>query len=134
MRVASSGSARDHEWPASQMGDGHPARGPGIHMSNAPSARKRVVITTFGSLGDLHPALALALELKARGHTPVLATSEAYRSRTEALDIEFSPVRPDLPTLDDPHTAGTIARSLDVKRGGEYLLRQVLLPAVRDAY
>lgn len=107
---------------------------PGINMSNAPSARKRVVLTTFGSLGDLHPALALALELKARGHTPVLATSEAYRSRAEALDIEFFPVRPDLPVLDDPHTAGIIARSLDVKHGAEYLLRNLLLPTVRAAY
>ena len=29
---------------------------------------QKIVIATIGSLGDLHPAMALALELKARGH------------------------------------------------------------------
>lgn len=36
---------------------------------------KRIVIATIGSLGDLHPAMALALELQARGHQIILATS-----------------------------------------------------------
>src|SRR5918997_6524408 len=40
---------------------------------------KRVVITTFGSFGDLNPYLGLALGLKARGHDPVIATAEYYR-------------------------------------------------------
>ena len=31
---------------------------------------RRVVLLTFGSLGDLHPYIALALELRARGHRP----------------------------------------------------------------
>jgi UDP:flavonoid glycosyltransferase YjiC (YdhE family) len=29
---------------------------------------KKIVIATIGSFGDLHPAMALALEQKARGH------------------------------------------------------------------
>ena len=39
----------------------------------------RIVLTTFGSLGDLHPYLAIALELKRRGHRPVIATSGVHR-------------------------------------------------------
>ena len=53
-----------------------------------PGRRKaRVALTTFGSLGDLHPYLALALALKARGHEPVVATSEQYRPKAEALGL-----------------------------------------------
>ena len=34
------------------------------------SAMARIVLATFGSLGDLHPVLALAFELRRRGHAP----------------------------------------------------------------
>ena len=39
----------------------------------------RIVLNTFGSFGDIHPYMALALELQARGHVPVVATSNVYR-------------------------------------------------------
>jgi len=41
---------------------------------------KRIVLTTHGTLGDLHPNLDLAVELQKRGHRAVIATSEYYRS------------------------------------------------------
>jgi len=44
---------------------------------------KRVVIATFGSFGDVNPYVGLALGLKQRGHRPVLATAEFYRSYIE---------------------------------------------------
>jgi UDP:flavonoid glycosyltransferase YjiC (YdhE family) len=39
---------------------------------------KRIVFCTFGSLGDIHPILALAREMKRRGHSPVSATSPVF--------------------------------------------------------
>ena len=36
----------------------------------------RIVLTTWGSLGDLHQMIALSLELRDRGHDIVLATTE----------------------------------------------------------
>ncbi len=56
---------------------------------------RRIVLTTFGSLGDLHPFLALGLGLRDRGHEPIIATSECYRAKVEALGLGFRPVRPD---------------------------------------
>jgi UDP:flavonoid glycosyltransferase YjiC (YdhE family) len=41
--------------------------------------KKQIVLTTFGSLGDLHPYIAIALGLKGRGHEAVIATSGFYR-------------------------------------------------------
>jgi len=41
--------------------------------------KKRVVLTTFSSLGDLHPYIAVALGLQGRGHEAVIATSGYYR-------------------------------------------------------
>jgi rhamnosyltransferase subunit B len=91
---------------------------------------KRVVITTFGSFGDLNPYVGLALGLKTRGHHPVIATAEFYRRFVEGEEIEFSPVRPDL----DPHNGEVIRQVMDPKRGTEYLMRELLFPHLRESY
>src|SRR6185369_12176718 len=57
--------------------------------------RKRVVLTTIGSLGDLHPYIALALEMRKRYIEPIIATSNTYRERVESLNIEFRQIRPE---------------------------------------
>jgi hypothetical protein len=51
----------------------NPAHRPAL--STAKKGR-RIVLTTFGSPGDFHPYVAVALGLKARGHKAVLATGE----------------------------------------------------------
>ena len=58
---------------------GVPAARPGEGLSMA-----TVVFHALGSLGDLNPQLALALELKRRGHHCRFATSAHYRRRIEA--------------------------------------------------
>ena len=40
----------------------------------------RIIINTFGSFGDIHPYMAIALELQRRGHVPVIATMEELRA------------------------------------------------------
>ena len=55
---------------------------------------KHVVIATIGSLGDLHPCLALALELERRGHRVTIASTEFYRDKVEELGIAFHRMRP----------------------------------------
>lgn len=96
--------------------------------------RHRVVMTTIGSLGDLHPYIALALEMKKRYVEPVIATSETYRQRIESLDIEFRPVRPEWPEPETPEYLKMMAGVIDPNRGAEYLFKGMLVPAVRDMY
>ena len=43
--------------------------------------RRRVVMATMGSHGDLHPYIALALEMKKRYVDPVIATGNVYLTR-----------------------------------------------------
>src|SRR5947207_2194179 len=77
----------------------------------------RIVISTFGSFGDIHPYVAIAVELKARGHTPVIATSQVYREKLEALRIDFHPVRPPMPSPDDPDEVGRVVEEvMDARR------------------
>jgi rhamnosyltransferase subunit B len=93
-------------------------------------AKRRIVLCTLGSLGDLHPVMGLALGLQSRGHDVVLATSEFYREKIAAAGLEFSPLRP-LAAPDDPQM---LRRVLDSRKGPEYLIRTLLLPHVGDMY
>jgi rhamnosyltransferase subunit B len=54
----------------------------------------RIVFATRGSLGDLHPYLAIAKELRNRGHSPVIVTSDNFRDKIEGDGIEFAACRP----------------------------------------
>ncbi len=95
-------------------------------------AGKRIVLTTFGSFGDVHPYIAVGLELKARGHKAVIATSPLYRDKIEATGLGFHPVRPELrPPQEDPEL---VAKIMDVKKGSEFLFKELLIPHLRDGY
>jgi len=95
---------------------------------------KRIVLSTFGSFGDVHPYIAIALELKARGHHPLIATSEVYREKMDAVGIDFHPVRPDMPSYDQPEVlADLVGRAMDPKTGGE-VVADMVVPYLRDIY
>jgi rhamnosyltransferase subunit B len=96
---------------------------------------KKIVISTIGSFGDLHPYIAIALELKRRGHRPVLATSEIYREKTDALGLELHPVPPDLPSYNRPEElARMVADLVDRKKGSERVFQQFVNPHLRGMY
>ncbi|HYX43119.1 MAG TPA: nucleotide disphospho-sugar-binding domain-containing protein, partial [Pyrinomonadaceae bacterium] len=96
---------------------------------------KRIVISTFGSFGDIHPYIAIALELRARGHEPVFATSESYREKMDALGLELRPLRPVMPSPDQPDEIGRMVEQLMGQRDGtENIFKQILMPHIRDTY
>lgn len=45
----------------------------------------RIVVTTLGTLGDLYPMIAIALELRQIGHDVVFVTHQVYQSKIEAF-------------------------------------------------
>ncbi|HEX8397518.1 MAG TPA: glycosyltransferase [Pyrinomonadaceae bacterium] len=90
----------------------------------------RIVMAAFGSLGDLHPFIALALELRERGHQVSFATLEYYREKLETLGFEFHPTRPNV----SPDDAELAADLMDAKKGTEMLLREFLLPTLPESY
>jgi rhamnosyltransferase subunit B len=91
----------------------------------------RIVVTSIGSLGDLHPQIAIALELRQRGHDIIFATHQTYQAKIEALGLEFHPLRPDLPGNDEPQA---MAKMMDLKTGAEYIIRKWVMPNLHDTY
>jgi rhamnosyltransferase subunit B len=99
-------------------------------------AGEKIVLANFGSFGDVHPLIAVALALQARGTVPVIATLEDYRDKIESEGIVFAPVRPamaDVTAATGLDMAGVVAGMV---KGGDagFLIRDVVLPQLEGAY
>jgi rhamnosyltransferase subunit B len=65
---------------------------------------EKILIVAGGSLGDLHPFVALAHALEAVGFAPVITTSDYYRDYIISENLAFTPIRPDLSVM-ERHTS-----------------------------
>ena len=90
----------------------------------------RIVLSNIGTFGDINPLIAIALELKRRGHVPVMAVPAVFGPKIIPLGIEFHPVRPDI----DPENTLMAEMVYDVRKGTERGLREFLFPALRQTY
>jgi UDP:flavonoid glycosyltransferase YjiC (YdhE family) len=89
-----------------------------------------ILLATTGSLGDLHPYLALGVGLKNRGHAVAVGTAECYRGRVEGLGLEFRPIGPHI----SPEDPEVIKLVIDQKNGPENIFRKLIMPHVRQTY
>ena len=89
----------------------------------------RIVFASLGSLGDLHPLLALARGAEARGHSCVIALSQPLIAYTEGLGFECRRIRPDLePTVD------LVTHLSHPYFGPERLFSEHVFPACGETY
>lgn len=92
----------------------------------------RILLATLGSLGDLHPYIAVGRALAARGQHVRLATSIDYRARVEAAGIEFAPLTPSIAELGAPEQVAR--RFFDPWRGPQRLIQAMVTAPLRRAY
>jgi UDP:flavonoid glycosyltransferase YjiC (YdhE family) len=90
----------------------------------------RIVLSNIGTFGDINPLIAIALELKRRGHVPVMAVPAVFEPKIVPLGLEFHAVRPDI----DPGNKLLVEMVYDVKKGTETGLREFLFPVLRQTY
>ena len=94
---------------------------------------KRIVITCWGSHGDLFPYIGLAIALKRHGHLPLLATNASYRAEVEREGIEFAQVGPSIDT-DAPNARELYERVMDPVKGSEVLIKELLMPKLDESF
>lgn len=70
----------------------------------------------------MHPLLALALELGARGHRAIVATHAVYRDKIESAGLEFRALRPDF----DPGDIELNRQTMHPWRGSEAIIKGLL--------
>jgi UDP:flavonoid glycosyltransferase YjiC (YdhE family) len=90
----------------------------------------RIILSNIGTFGDINPLIAIALELKRRGHVPVMAVPAVFAPKIVPLGLEFHAVRPDI----DPENTLMAEMIYDVRKGTERGLREFLFPVLRQTY
>jgi len=89
----------------------------------------RIVFASLGSLGDLHPLLAVARAAEARGHETVIAASRGFGDYVRQLGFRFVAIRPNL----DPEPSRVEYLSHPT-RGPGRLLKEEIFGSVRETY
>jgi rhamnosyltransferase subunit B len=71
-----------------------------------------------------HPSIALALELRRRGHEVAIASTPYYREKVQRVGIGFRPLRPAW----NPTDRELIQQCDQLRKGPEVLYRKLILP------
>lgn len=90
----------------------------------------KIVLATFGSLGDLHPKIAIGVELRHRGHEVTIAAMEYYREKIGQIGLGFAPMAPHL----DPNDRHLAKDLMDARKGTEEILGKLILGDPRPMY
>ena len=88
----------------------------------------RVVLAAAGSLGDLHPFIALGLALRERGIEAEIASSAEYRPKIEAAGLVFHAVGPSIAEM-EADLGMTVAQLTEaIIKSDVFLFQRILLP------
>jgi UDP:flavonoid glycosyltransferase YjiC (YdhE family) len=92
----------------------------------------RILLASFGSLGDLHPYIAVGSALAARGHEVALATCPDYEDAVTRTGLEFVPVPPRLDAVGDRERFARLA--FHPRLGTWHLLDTLVYPYLDAAH
>jgi rhamnosyltransferase subunit B len=90
----------------------------------------RIVITCWGSYGDVFPYIGVGKALQARGHRVTLALPRYYVPTVEREGLDARAVGPDV----DPDDRDLIARVMDPIKGPEALVRDWVMRLLPQTY
>lgn len=87
----------------------------------------RVVLATGGSLGDIHPVIALGKALNARGLRAEIATAVDHRAKIEAEGLSFHEVGPGLARLEADTGMDLAGLTAAIARSDRFLFETIML-------
>jgi UDP:flavonoid glycosyltransferase YjiC (YdhE family) len=94
----------------------------------------KVVLATVGSLGDLHPFIAVGLALRARGVDVVMACAAEYQAKVERAGLSFRAVRPSFDDMQRMTGMDRAAMTHAVLTRRDFLLRRLIMPHLVASY
>ncbi len=103
-------------------------------MTSTHPSSPKIVLATFGTQGDLHPFLALALALRERGMVPLIAAGEVHRDKVEAEGVAFHSTPPDIDAVAAQMGMDRCELTRAIEKRPEMLLTDLVLPCLRETY
>lgn len=93
---------------------------------------RKIILSTVGTLGDLHPFLALARGLRARGFTPVLGCPEDHLAKARASGIDPVAIFPGFDEICVRMGLGKAEATRRIVSDQRQMFEQMILPALSD--
>lgn len=94
---------------------------------------KKIVLATIGSLGDLHPFIAVGLALKVRGLSPVLAVPETNVAKVQAAGLDAAAIFPTFEEIGRLLNMSEEAATVRMMRDPDFLFRHVFVRLLPDS-
>ncbi len=97
----------------------------------------KIVLSTAGTAGDLNPFVAIALELKARGHHAYIATQREFQATVEDEGIGFYPLRPSMAEVGEElglEPSEIFERTTRLSTGLGFAVRHIAMPFLRRTF
>ena len=92
----------------------------------------RILLTTYGSYGDLHPFLAIGRVLHGRGDRVTLATHPDYREQVERQGFQFVPMPPGLEDVGPEEV--WMNRVTHPITSTSFIVRELILPYLQASH
>jgi UDP:flavonoid glycosyltransferase YjiC (YdhE family) len=93
----------------------------------------RIILTTIGSLGDLHPFIAIGRALAARGAQVLLAIPEDGVAKVRAAGLKAVPILPSAARICARLGIGAEAFAARIIADPNFVLDEVLMPALSES-
>jgi len=90
----------------------------------------RVLLTTIGSAGDVHPYIAIGVELRQRGHDVLLMTNPYFESRVRGAGLMFGA----LGTREEYLGAIADPRLVSPRVSGRFVVNELILSRAREHF
>lgn len=92
----------------------------------------KILFATIGSLGDVHPMMAIGQELVQLGHQVTIATSDRHGPRIIQAGLQFAEIPPRFPDKSEQNRL--MERWMDPKHGSDRVVRELIMPNVRATH
>ena len=92
----------------------------------------RILLTTYGSYGDLHPFLAIGRALRARGDRITIATHPDYREQVEGQSLDFVAIPPGLADVGPEEV--WVNRVTHPVTSTAFIVRELILPYLHASH
>lgn len=92
----------------------------------------RILFATIGSLGDVHPLMAIGRDLLQLGHEVTVATSDRHGDRIQEAGLRFREIPPKFP--DEKDYNRLMKRWMDPGHGSNRVIQELVIPSLRATH
>ncbi|MBB4839839.1 UDP:flavonoid glycosyltransferase YjiC (YdhE family) [Sphingomonas kyeonggiensis] len=93
----------------------------------------RIILVTIGSLGDLHPFIAIGQGLTARGEQVLMAVPEDGVEKVRAAGLEAVSILPSYASICDRLGMGEEHLAARILADSSFVIDKILMPSLRSS-